>query len=435
MLNVFSSRQQTNCDGSTRRDFLKVGALGLGGLMLPDLLRARAMANANGQPTRNTSVVWLWLGGGPTHVETFDPKMSAPAEFRSTVGAVQSNVPGIELGGVFPRMAQTADKMAFVRSFAHSNSGHGGGTHWVMTGYNFPPADNGGGQVKPGLGAILARHRGANNPTTGLPTYARMGNILGDGPSWLGSAYAPFDTAGNARNNMELRITMDRLAERRTLLQSFDSVDRDIDRTGLMSGLDAFERQAHDLLLSRARETFDISREDARVREAYGNSNLGRQMLLARRLCEAGVGFVTLNYGGWDMHGNIARSMQNLAPVLDQVVSAFVRDIHQRGQDRNILLVVTGEFGRTPRINGNAGRDHWAPLSTLALAGGGLRMGQVVGESSSRAEVPRTRPITPQDLMATVFHVLGLPQGLHYNDPTGRPMPMVSGGRPIAELV
>src|SRR5688572_24120522 len=169
MLNLWSNRKVAACDGSSRRDFLKVGALGMGGLALSDLLRARAEASAAGRPTRNTSVVWLWLGGGPTHVETFDPKMSAPAEFRSTVGAVQTNVPGIELGGVFPRMARVADKMAFVRSFAHNNSGHGGGTHWVMTGYNFSAADNGGGQSKPGLGAIMARHRGANNPTTGLP--------------------------------------------------------------------------------------------------------------------------------------------------------------------------------------------------------------------------------------------------------------------------
>ncbi len=435
MFNVFSSRLQKNCDGSTRRDFLKVGALGLGALTLPDLLRACAAAQAHGQPTRNTSVVWLWLGGGPTHVETFDPKMTAPAEFRSVVGAVQSNVPGVELGGVLPRIAGVADKMAFVRSFAHTNSGHGGGTHWVMTGYNFPPADNGQGQVKPGMGAILARHRGANNPATGLPTYVRMNGILGDGPAWLGSAYAPFDTAGNARTNMELRMTMDRLSERRAMLRSFDTVDRNIDRSGVMSGLDSFERQAYELLLSRARETFDITREDARVREAYGPSNLGRQLLLARRLCEAGVGFVTLNFGGWDMHGQIANAMRNIGPVLDRAVSAFVQDVNQRGLQNDILLVVTGEFGRTPRINGGAGRDHWAPLSTLALSGGGLRMGQVVGESSARAEVPRTTPITPQDLMATVFHVLGLPQGLHYNDPTGRPTSMVNGGRAIRELV
>jgi len=435
MFNVLSNRKFAQCDGSTRRDFLKAGVLGMGGLTLANLLQARAQVSEQGRSTRNTSVVWLWLGGGPTHVETFDPKMSAPAEFRSTVGAVQTNVPGIELGGVFPRMARVADKMAFVRSFAHRNSGHGGGTHWVMTGYDYPPADNGMGQVKPGFGSIVARHRGANNATTGLPTYVRMGGILGDGPSWLGSAYAPFDSAGNARNNMNLQVPMDRLSERRDLLRSFDSLDRQVDRTGLMQGLDSFETQAFDLLHSRAREVFDVTREDPRTLDMYGTTNIGRQLLMARRLCEAGVGFVTMQYGGWDMHGNIAQSMRQTAPALDHAVSAFVSDINQRGLQDDILLVITGEFGRTPRVNGGAGRDHWAPLSTLALAGGGLRMGQVVGESNARAEVPRTTPITPQDLMATVFHVLGLPQGLHYNDQSGRPVPMVNGGRPIQELV
>ncbi len=435
MFKVWSSRKGTNCDGSTRRDFLKAGVLGMGGLMLPDLLRARAAASTAGRATRNTSIVWLWLGGGPTHVETFDPKMTAPVEFRSTVGAVQTNVPGVELGGVFPKMARVADKMAFVRSFAHGNSGHGGGTHWVMTGYDFPPADNGMGQNKPGIGAIMARHRGANNPHTGLPSYVRIGGILGDGASWLGSAFGPFDTAGNARNNMNLQVTLDRLSERRSLLRSFDTVNRQIDRSGLMQGLDSFETQAFDLLVSRAREVFDVSREEPRTRDLYGNSSLAQQMLLARRLCEAGVGFVTLHFGGWDMHGQIAQGMRQLGPQVDHAVSAFVQDVHDRGLEDEILLVITGEFGRTPRINGGAGRDHWAPLSTLALAGGGLRMGQAVGESSSKAETPRTRPISPQDLMATVFHVLGIPQDLHYNDPTGRPTPMVNGGRVIQELV
>jgi hypothetical protein len=435
MLNVWGLRKRTDCDGASRRDFLKVGALGMSGLMLPDLLRYRAAAAEAGRPTRNTSVVWLWLGGGPTHVETFDPKMSAPMEFRSTVGAVQTNVPGIELGGVFPRMARVADKMAFVRSFAHGNSGHGGGTHWVMTGYDFPPADNGQGQNKPGLGSIVARQRGPNNPQSGLPTYVRIGGILGDGPSWLGSAYAPFDTSGNARNNMNLQVTLDRLGERRSLLRSFDTVSRQIDRSGLMQGLDGFETQAFDLLQSRAREVFDVNREEPRTRDLYGTDSLSQQLLLSRRLCEAGVGFVTLHYGGWDMHGQIAQSMRNLGPRVDHAVSAFVQDINQRGLENDILLVITGEFGRTPRVNGSAGRDHWAPLSTLALAGGGLRMGQVVGESTAKAEVPKSRPISPQDLMATVFHVLGIPQDQQYNDPTGRPTPMVNGGRVIQELV
>jgi hypothetical protein len=434
MFKFLGSRKGTNCDGSSRRDFLKVGALGVGGLMLPDLLRARAAAKAEGKPTKNTSVVWLWLGGGPTQVETFDPKMSAPAEFRSTVDAVKTCLPGVEFGGVFPKMAACADKLAVVRSFAHRNSGHGGGTHWVMTGYDFPPADNGQAPIKPGLGSVLARFRGANNPRTGLPTYVRMSGILGDGPAWLGSPYAPFDVGGNARTNMNLKVTLDNLSERRSLLKSFDTLDRNMDRSGLMSGLDSFEQQAFDLVLSRAKEAFDINREDPRLRDRYGKG-LGEQLLMARRLCEAGVGFVTLHFGGWDMHGGIAQAMKNLGPKVDDAVAAFVEDTTDRGADQDILLVITGEFGRTPRINQGAGRDHWAPLSTLALAGGGLKMGQVVGESTAKAETPKTTPITPQDLMATVFHVLGIPQDLHYKDPSGRPTPMVDGGKPIAELI
>jgi len=405
------------------------------GLMLPDLLRARAAAAAAGQTTRNTSVVWLWLGGGPTHVETFDPKMTAPAEFRSTVGAVQTSVPGLELGGVFPKMGRVADKMAFVRSFAHRNSGHGGGTHWVMTGYNFAQADNGGGQSHPGMGSILARHRGANNPATGLPTYVRMNGILGDGPSWLGSAYAPFDTAGNARQNMEMRVSMDNLQSRRRMLDGFDTINRNVDTTGVVQGLDAFETQAFDLLMGRARETFDVTREEPRTLDMYGTNPLARQLLLARRLCEAGVGFVTVNFGGWDMHGQIAQNMNRLGPIVDHAVSSFVQDVNQRGMQDDILLVISGEFGRTPRVNNGAGRDHWAPLSTLALAGGGLRMGQAVGESSAKAEYPKTRTISPQDLMATVFHVLGIPQDLQFTSQQGRPTSMLDGGRPIAEVV
>jgi hypothetical protein len=434
MLNLWGSRQKLHCDGTTRRDFLKVGALGMGTFMLPDLLRARAQAASSGSPAKNTSVIWLWLGGGPTQVETFDPKMSAPAEYRSTVGAVKTNVPGIEIGGVLPKMAKVADRMAFVRSFAHNNSGHGGGTHWVMTGYDYPPADNNQVPVKPGLGSVLARVRGANNPETGLPTYVRISSIYGDGPAWLGPAYAPFDTSGNARTNMNLQVTLNRLGERRSLLKTFDRLDRQVDRSGLMQGLDSFEGQAFDLILSRAREVFDIQREDPRSRDKYG-PGLGEQLLLARRLCEAGVGFVTIHYGGWDMHGQIAESMKNTAPQMDHAVAAFVEDLAVRGLDKEILLVITGEFGRTPRINASAGRDHWAPLSTLALAGGGLKMGQVVGESSEKAEVPKSSPISPQDLMATVFTALGLPLDQHFLDPTGRPTPMIDGGKPIAELV
>jgi hypothetical protein len=303
-----------------------------------------------------------------------------------------------------------------------------------MTGYDFAAADNGAPPNKPGMGSILARYRGANNPHTGLPTYVRMNGILGDGPSWLGAPFAPFDVQGRARANMSLSVTADNLDDRRSLLKTFDSVDRKLDGSGLMHGMDSFEQQAFDLILSRAKEVFDVKREDPRARDKYG-PRLGEQMLLARRLCEAGVGFVTIQFGGWDMHGDIKNAMNNLGPQVDRAVAAFVEDLHDRGLDQDVLLVVTGEFGRTPKINGGAGRDHWAPLSTLALAGGGLKMGQVIGESTAKVEVPKSNPIGPQDLMATVFHVLGLPQDLHYKDPTGRPTPMINGGKPIAELV
>ncbi|MFL5341433.1 MAG: DUF1501 domain-containing protein [Gemmataceae bacterium] len=434
MFEMFSSRRRDSCDGVSRRDFLQVGALGLGALALPQLMQARAQAKAAGRATKNTSVVWLWLGGGPTHVETFDPKMSAPAEFRSTVGAVKTNLPGVEIGGVFPKIAERADQMALMRSFAHQNSGHGGGTHWVMTGYDFKAADNGAAPNKPGMGAIVAKYRGPNNPSTGLPTYVRMNGILGDGPAWLGPTYAPFDVAGKARQNMNLQVALDRLSDRQQLLKGFDTLNRQIDRSGTMEGLDNFKTQAFDLVLSRAKEAFDVNKEEPKLREQYGKG-LGEQMLLARRLCEAGVGFVTIQFGGWDMHGNVAQGMKNLGPKVDNAVSSFLDDVKNRGLNDDILLVITGEFGRTPRINGGGGRDHWAPLSTLALAGGGLKMGQVVGQSTAKAEVPKSTPIGPQDLMATVFHVLGLPQDLHYKDPTGRPSPMISGGKPIAELI
>jgi hypothetical protein len=429
MLTLLASRRGTTCDRTSRRDFLRVGALGAGSLALPGLLRARSHSTSGKQ----TSVVWLWLAGGPSQIETFDPKPDAPAEIRSTTGSVRSKLPGVHLGGTFERVAASADKFAFVRSFAHGDSGHGGGTHWVMTGYDYPAADNGAAPIRPGLGSVLARYRGPTGPG-GLPTYVRFRDIVADGPAWLGAPYAPFDLAGKAHDNMTLRGRLDTVEDRRSLLKAFDTARRDADRTGLMGGLDAFESQAFDLVLGKAKDAFDVSKEDPRLRDHYG-PGLGERLLLARRLCESGVGFVTVHYGGWDMHGSVERGFRQQGPVVDQAVSAFVEDVADRGLDKDILLVVTGEFGRTPKLNTAAGRDHWAPLSTLALAGGGLKLGQVVGESSARAEAPKSRPIGPQDLMATVFHVLGVPPDLHYTDQSGRPMPMLDGGKPIAELL
>jgi hypothetical protein len=434
MLNFLLNRKHRDCDGVNRRDVLKVGTLGLGALALPQLLQARAQAARAGQQLAEKSIVWLWLGGGPTHIETFDPKMDAPAEYRSVTGEVATNLPGVTIGGTFPKIAQRSDKLALVRSFAHTNSGHGGGTHWVMTGYDYPPADQGLEPVRPSIGSILSRIRGTNHPQTGMPTYVRIGGIYGDGAAWLGSAYSPFDSNGQAKQNMNLTVDRPRFDDRRGLLQQLDRIDRQIDRSGVMEGLGRFEQQAYDLVLGSATKAFDLNREDPRTIERYGDG-LGRELLLARRLCEGGCGFVTLHYGGWDMHGDIKNAMNSISPRMDQAVATFLDDLSDRGMFDNVLLVISGEFGRTPRVNGSAGRDHWAPLSTLALAGGGLKMGQVVGQSDSKAEVPKSTPITPQDLMATIFHVLGINRETQFVNPAGRPTYMIEHGQPIAELI
>jgi hypothetical protein len=284
------------------------------------------------------------------------------------------------------------------------------------------------------MGSIAARVRGASHPQSGMPTYVRFGGVPADGPAFLGTAFAPFNSGGQARRNMTLTVERPRFENRRALLGSLDRINRKIDRSGLMDGLDKFEQQAFSLITGSAAKAFDLKGEDPKVVKMYGGG-LGEKMLKARRLCEAGCGFVTLIDGGWDMHGNIKPGMDSRSPPVDRAVSAFITDIYQRGLDKNILLVITGEFGRTPKVNKNSGRDHWAPLSTLALAGGGLRMGQVVGESARKVDVPKTTPITPQDLMATVLHVLGVDPKTQFINPAGRPVTMVEEGRPIAELV
>jgi hypothetical protein len=442
MFDLWGKRTGTDCAGTSRRDFLRIGTLGLTGLTLSGLLRLRGAAAASGKSVKDTSVIWLWLGGGPTHIETFDPKMEAPAEYRSTVGAVKTSLTGVQIGGLFPKMAKWAKHMAFVRSFAHGDSGHGGATHFVMTGTDHPPADAGQPPVKPSFGSIAAKVRGANHPRTGMPSYVRLSGLYADGPNWLGKAYAPFDVGGQARNNLNLSIHHDRVADRRALLKKFDRVNRQVDQSGLMNGLDAFDKQAFGLILGKAKNAFDLQREDPRVRDRYvnGTAGLGANLLLARRLCEAGCSFVTLNYANsaqaWDMHNKMPPQLKQACPPLDQAIAAFLEDLDNRGLSKKILLVITGEFGRTPRLNGDAGRDHWGPLCTLALAGGGLKMGQVVGESSAKAEVPKSKPIGPKDLMATVFHVLGIDPEIQFKDQSGRPQYLLpEGAKPIAELV
>ena len=432
MLRVSFGPSKRNCAGISRRNFLQIGSLGFGGLTLSHLMAARA---AEGTAVkRDTSVVWLWLNGGPTHIETFDPKMDAPVEFRSVTGEVKTNQPGLTLGGNFEKMATLADKMTFVRSFTVPTSSHNRAAYFVNTGHNQ-------GADRPSLGSITSRVRGCNHPETGMPTYVKMGQIGFNtevntipGPAWLGKAHGPFSPDGPARKNMELATEVSRLEDRQTLLGNLDQLRRETDTSGTIEGIDGFNQQALTLILGKAPQAFDLKQEDPAVVAKYGDG-LGASMLKARRLCEAGCGFVAVALQGWDMHGNIKRSMDSRGPQVDHAVAAFVEDIHQRGLEKDILLVISGEFGRTPRINKNAGRDHWGRLSTLALAGGGLQTGNVIGQSSPKAEFPAVDTVHTQDLMATVFHVLGIPPTTHFDDQAGRPIPMLPAGKPIPGLI
>ncbi len=428
MLTVFSNQQNRNCEGSTRRDFLRVGSLAAAGFTLPNLMRTRAAAREAGVEVKNKSVIWLWLSGGPTHVETFDPKMTAPVEYRSITGEVSTPIPGVTIGGTFPQIASVADKMAIVRSFAHGSSSHGTGTTLIMTGYNDRS------NMRPSLGSIVSRSHGTTNLQTGMPTYVSLGRIRSDGPGWLGTRFSALNPSGQARKNMEVSVAADRFEGRRNLLNQIDRINRDIDRSGKMDGIDGFEQQAFDLVLGSSQEAFDTSKEDAKVRSRYGKG-LGDSLLKARRLTEAGCGFVTVSYGGWDMHGGIVRGLKGRAQQMDQAVSALIEDLDQRGSLDDTLFVITGEFGRTPRINKKAGRDHWGRLCTLAMAGGGLQMGQVIGESSPRIEVPATTTIKPQDLMATIMQMYGIDHRLQFVNNQGRPVYLVEDGKPISELV
>ncbi len=432
MLELWNGDVHRTCCGVSRRSFLQVGALGLGGLTLPALLKLKAQAAdlRLEDAARDKSVVFLFLTGGTSQIESFDPKMDAPSEYRSVSGETKTSLPGVTFGGTLPRLARLADRLAVVRSFSHAVADHTKAVHEVI---------RGGNPTRAGMGSVVSRLRGANHPRTGVPTQVyvaadeidrqfnkeRLRLREGAGAALLGAAHAPFEPGGDgpANQNLRLRVPAARTGDRRALRHALDRLRTDADASGLMESLDHYERQAFNLLLGSAWDAFDLSQEDSRVVERYDTSrwttglskfqtsSLGEQLLLARRLCEAGSTFVTVHNGGWDMHGgprqyDMPRGMEALGRPLDHALSAFLEDIEQRGLSDRILLVVTSEFGRTPKLKPDGGRDHWPQLGPLAFAGGGLRMGQVIGQSTSKAEEPSARPVSIENLFATVLHFL-----------------------------
>ena len=428
-----------------RRAFLRAGTLGLGGLTLADALRLRAAESAR----RDAAAILIFLSGGPSQTDTFDPKPDAPEEFRGPFRSIPTALIGVRVGELFPRIARLLDRMTVVRSLHHGDGSHHHSYHWVLTGA-YPRNLHFYVNQRPAVGAVVARFRGPNRP--GLPPYVTIPRAASyGGPAYLGPGYGPFP-AGDPNSpafvvpNLKMPSGVDpaRLANRKALLGAFDRMRHDLDTHGTAEGMDTFTRSAFELVLGpAARVAFDLGREDDRLRDRYGRTRVGQSCLLARRLVEAGVTFVMVEdyeHTEWDLHGTnggpgVKAGTEIKGPHLDRAVSALVEDLEARGLLGRTLVVAVGEFGRTPRVNPNGGRDHWGRVFSALLAGGGLRHGQVIGASTAKAETPKERPLNPGDLLATVYHALGIDPQATANDPTGRPIPLVSDGEPICELV
>jgi hypothetical protein len=400
-----------------RREFMKIGAIGAG-------LSSVGLSDAHAQslPLNDKSVVWVWLGGGATQVETFDPKPMAPSEFRGVNGSVMTNGDFL-IGADFMKLATRSDKISVVRSFTHRNSSHRTGTHWVMTGHNSTDNSPQSTQQEPSYGSMVSSLYGANHPISGMPSYVRVNGISFDGPSWLGGQYKPYEASGEGVANLKSRIKEDRFADRQDLVKGFDKLKL----TNELETWGDLRKQSYGLILGKASEAFDIKKEPEAMRNKYGGG-IGEQMLLARRLVENGTRFVTIHYGGWDMHGNISKSLKGKVPPLDQALSTFIDDVNEKGMNKDILLIVTGEFGRTYRINKNGGRDHWPQLSTLMFSGGDFEMGRTIGESTDKAETPKSDPYGPMDVTATLFSHFGIDLSTQKVDFAGRPRYLVEEG-------
>jgi len=430
-------------NGFSRRSFLRVGSLGLGGLTLPTLLRLQAAAAAQGEQVKKKSVILVWLAGGPSHLDMYDLKPQAPAEFRGEFRPVATNVSGIEICEHLPLQAKVMDKLAIVRSAFHTNAGHGMGSQWMLTGYQ--PTIEVNDNIYPSVGSVVARLQGANEP--GLPAYVNLPRALGLGKAaYLGASYNPFspESDPNSDNfqvrNLKLpgRVDGSRLDRRGSLLGQLDQIRRDIDLNGDIDGLDTFYRDALQMVTNdKAIRAFDIKQEDDKLRDEYGRHDLGQSCLLARRLVEAGVSFVAIQAGGgWDTHGdNFKQLKDNLLPKYDRAIATLVQDLYNRGRQEDVLVMSFGEFGRTPRINPGAGRDHWPGAMSILFAGGGLKMGQVVGSTNDKAEYPTSKAASVGCVLSTMYHALGIDSKHVFYDHAHRPLPVLNEGKPIEELV
>ena len=441
------ARGWTDCEGFYRRDFLKIGAYGLFGLSLPQLLRLEARARTaetrdGGKKLRAGSVILVWLGGGPATIDMWDLKPNAPDGIRGEFKPIATRATGMQFCEHLPKMAAIADKITVVRSLYHTIPSHGVATVWMTTG-NKPTA----ALQYPALGSLATRLLRAE---PAVPPYVTFGGKSQSSAGYLGTAYNPFEVEGAADGKgksggfrvrgitLPTGFSLEDLENRDQLLKSFDNHFQTLDKSAdLVEGLDAFHKRALEILRSdKTRKAFDLTQEPQGVRERYGLTSFGQGALAARRLVEAGVRFVTISLGGWDTHGkNFEALSKRLLPQLDHTLSALIGDLADRGRLEETVVYCAGEFGRTPKINNNSGRDHWARSMAAVLAGGGFRSCNIHGATDAHGMAPTTDPCTPDDLSATLFHCLGINPHQELMTPSGRPVQLFREGKVVEKLL
>ena len=450
---------QKYCDGFSRRSFLQLGVAGMATAGLPTILRAKEASAAAGMGRKDTSVILLWLDGGPGHMDLYDMKPEAPAEYRGIWSPIKTNVSGIEISELFPLQAKIADKFSIVRSLHHDTGDHFTGGHWMLTGRGAGV----GGASTPGkfpfFGSVATKMTGPRQ--SGIPANIAVPYAMSIGlrpgyfgGNYLGVQYNPFETEGDPNNdnfkvnNVSLAnsLTVNRLEDRRNLLSQMDRLRQEVDCRGTLEAMNNFERQAYEMVVGeKAREAFDLSKEDPKIREMYGRTPWGQSTLLARRLVEAGSTFVTCHFGGWDHHWDLKAGMERYLPQIDQLVYGLFTDLTQRGMYDKVCVVLCGEFSRTPRMNdggnggapmsmGTPGRDHWGNSMFCLLGGGGVQGGRIIGSTNRLGEAPQDHPLRPGDIHHTLYRVLGVDPHQHFLDHSGRPVPAVDHGAVIEEL-
>jgi len=461
MLNIDAGGTGKYCDGVNRRSFLRIGMAGMGGVTIPQLLQARDASAAPGAGgKKETSVILLWLDGGPGHMDMYDMKPEAPAEYRGIWRPIRSNVPGMEMTELFPLQAKIADRFSVVRSLHHDTGDHFAGGHRMLTGRDAGVSGAANAGKYPFIGSVATKLAGARRP--GMPANVAIPYAMSIGlrPGYFGANYLgvqdnPFETEGDPNspnfqvNNLQLpgQMSISRLEDRRNLQRQLDVLRRETDRSGMAAAMDRFDQQAFDLVTGpQARKAFNLSDEDPRLRDRYGRNSWGQSTLLARRLVEAGSTFVTCHFGGWDHHWDLKSGMERYLPMIDSLVSALFEDLTNRGLWETTLVMLCGEFSRTPRMNnggnggapmsmGTPGRDHWGASMFCLMGGGGVKGGRLIGSTNRLGEVPKDQPLRPGDIHHTMFHVLGIDGSTNFLDHSGRPIPAIDHGAVIRELL